>query len=282
MRLSAKITWGVVAGLAVCAALIWSAAYRAHPGVLTVSFLDIGQGDSIYIESPTGRRVLIDGGRDRTVLRELGAVVPWWNRSIDVVLATHPDADHVAGLVDVLQRYRVAYIFQPGIGVQTGPAESMLLSVAHEGAKEILARRGQVIDIGGGARLEILHPDRDVSHAETNDGCIVARLVYGATAFMLSCDAPRGVEKYLVAMGDDLHADVLKAGHHGSRTSSDPLFVGMVDPTYGVFSRGCDNTYGHPHKETIETFKQFGLEVHDTCKEGRVTFISDGATVRAQ
>lgn len=282
MRLSAQIVWGVVAVLALCAAIVWYAAFRTHTGVLTVSFLDVGQGDAIFIESPTGRQVLIDGGRDRSILREIGQSMPWWDRSIDVVVATHPDADHITGLVDVLQQYRVEYIFQPGIGKHTAQTESLLLSVAQEGSHEVIARRGQVIDLGGGARFEILHPDRDVETVEANDGCIVGRVVYGATAFMLSCDAPRGVEKYLVALGDDLRADVLKAGHHGSRTSSDPLFVGMVSPVYGVFSRGCENSYGHPHQETVETFKRSELDVHDTCTEGRVTFISDAATVRVQ
>jgi competence protein ComEC len=279
MQRNAQIIWGSVGILAVVAVLVWSAAWRAHPGVLTVSFLDIGQGDSIFIESPTGRQMLVDGGLDRTVLRELGSVMPWWDRSIDVVVATHPDADHISGLVDVLQRYRVSYIFQPGIGHNTSQAESLLSSVAQEGAQEMIARRGQIVDLGGGAYFEILHPDRDVATAETNEGCIVGRVVYGDTAFMLTCDAPIGVEQYLAALGTDLHADVLKAGHHGSRTSSSPLFVGLVSPQWGVFSRGCDNKYGHPHAETVAVFKKFGIPVVDTCTDGRVTFVSDGGAV---
>ena len=280
MRASVVI-WGMGTLFIAMVVMICSALTHARPGVLTVSFLDIGQGDSIFIESPTGRQMLVDGGPDRSVLRELGAVMSWFDKSIDVVVATHPDADHISGLIDVLERYKVGYIFQPGIGKKTTQAESLLSSVAQEGSREVIARRGQVIDLGGGARAEILHPDRDVETAETNEGCIVIRIVYGTTAFMLTCDAPLGVEKYLVALDfGSVRADVLKAGHHGSRTSSSALFVGMVAPTYGVFSRGCDNRYGHPHEEAVEVFKMFSVEMHDTCSEGRVTFVSDGNVVR--
>jgi competence protein ComEC len=224
--------------------------------------------------------MLIDGGPDRSVLRELSAVMPWYDKSIDVVVATHPDADHVSGLVDVLQRYSVSYIVYPDIGKSTTQAESMLASVSRERAREVVARRGQVIDLGGGVRIEILHPDRTVVTAETNEACIVARVVYGKTAFLLPCDAPQGVEKYLVALDpQSVRADVLKAGHHGSRTSSAALFVGTVSPQHAVLSRGCNNRYGHPHKEVLETFTQFNVKTHDTCTEGRVQFISNGAEV---
>ncbi len=267
--------------LAAGAAFIWLAVSHAdRQGHLTVSFLDVGQGDAIFIDAPSGRQVLVDGGPDRSVLRELSKVMPWWDRSIDVVIATHPDADHISGLVDVLQRYRVHYIFQPGVEKNTGPAESMLLSVAKEGAHEIIARRGQIIDLGEGAYIEILFPDRDVSNVETNTASIVARLVYGDTAFMLTGDSPIAIEKYLVQLdGKALASNFLKAGHHGSRTSSSALFVGFVSPEYAVFSRGCDNSYGHPHEEVVELFKRFEIQTHDTCEEGTVTLVSDGQNV---
>lgn len=288
MQRSALVQGAALVVLAVGTALIWSAVSHAdRQGHLTVSFLDVGQGDAIFIDAPSGRQVLIDGGRDRSVLRELAHVMPWWDRSIDVVIATHPDADHISGLVDVLQRYRVHYIFQPGVEKNTGPAESMLLSVAKEGANEIIARRGQIIDLGSPstgsglrAYLEILFPDRDVSDVETNTASIVARLIYGDTAFMLTGDSPIAIEEYLVSIdGKNLQADVLKAGHHGSDTSSSPLFLGFVNPKFGVFSRGCDNSYGHPHEEVVEVFKRFEIQTFDTCEEGTVTFISDGENV---
>jgi len=152
--------------------------------------------------------------------------------------------------------------------------------VADEDAREIIAMRGQVVDLGKGARLEILSPDRPVPRVDTNDGCVVVRLVYGATAFMLPCDAPQSIENYLVTLGTStLKSNVLKAGHHGSKTSSSAFFLGYVAPEYGVFSRGCDNKYGHPAQQTIDTFARFDIPTLDTCKDGTVTFVSDGKTV---
>lgn len=276
-----------------CAALVIVTACIAHAvvreereGILTISFLDVGQGDAIFIDTPSGRQVLIDGGPNRAVLHELSKVMPWYDRSIDVVIATHPDADHVTGLVDVLQRYRVDYIMEPGVQHDTPQAESMLKAVANEGAQLILARRGQIVDLGSGspqaarAYLEILFPDRDTNNWETNTASIVARLVYGNTAFMLTGDSPEAIEKYLVQLdGKALSANVLKAGHHGSRTSSSLLFVGFVGPEYAVFSRGCENTYGHPHAKVVETFARLNVKTLDTCEEGTVSFTSDGTSV---
>ena len=280
MQSSTKVLGITLAILLVLVLVIWQSVFASEKEVLTVSFLDVGQGDSIFIQSPSGRQVLVDGGPDRSVLRELGKILPWWDRSIDVVIATHPDADHVSGLVDALQRYTVSYIFEPGVKADTPQAESMLKSIANEDAEYVLARRGQIIDLGSGAYLEILFPDRDVNDLETNTASIVARLVYGDTSFMLTGDSPNEIEKYLATLdGVALKSNVLKAGHHGSRTSSSLLFVGFVDPDYVVLSRGCDNTYGHPHQEVVDVFARFEVTVLDTCEEGTVTLTSDGHTV---
>lgn len=274
----------VIVFLLVAAIGVWSVVFEMErPHALEVHILNVGQGDAILIESPTRKRVLIDGGRDRAVLRELSSVLPWWDRRIDVVIATHPDGDHVGGLFEVLKRYEVAYILHSGVAHDTPQTESLLSAIAHEkssGAKEMLARRGQYLDLGGGARLTILFPDRDVSQVETNTASVVARLTYGETAFMFTGDAPQSIEEYLVLLdGENLHADVLKAGHHGSNTSSALSFVGYVSPEWGVFSRGCENSYGHPHQEVVDLFARFDIETKDTCKDGRVTFVSDGKEV---
>lgn len=263
---------------------VWGALIEVErPRGLRVHFLNVGQGDAILVESPSRKKMLIDGGRDRAVLRELSAVLPWWERTIDVVLATHPDADHVGGLFEVLKRYKVHLILQSGVQHDTPQVESLMAMIAREksnGAQEVLARRGQVVDLGGGVLVEILFPDRDVSSLETNTASIVARVVYGDTAFMLTGDAPQRIEEYLVLLdGERLDADVLKAGHHGSNTSSALAFVGYVSPRWGVFSRGCENSYGHPHQEVVTLFERFSIETRDTCLDGRVTFTSDGRTV---
>ena len=286
MRRSALVSGIVVLILFALAIGIWYAVISEdRGGKLTVSFLNVGQGDAIFIDAPSGRQALIDGGRGRGVLRELARASPWWDRSIDVVVATHPDLDHIGGLPDVLARYRVGLVMRSSV-LDEGSADSAAFDAAadaeaKQGAALLVAKRGQIIDLGGGASMEVLYPDRDVSGVETNAGSIVARLVYGETAFMLTGDAPQAIEEYLALLdGKELHSNVLKAGHHGSKTSSSELFIGFVSPEYAVFSRGGDNSYGHPHAEVVALFKRFEIPALDTCKDGAITFVSDGTTVR--
>src|SRR3989344_8074982 len=284
MRRSVKITVYAILALLLLSACIWYAVIReSRRELLTVSFLNIGQGDSIFIEAPSGRQALIDGGPSGIVLRELSKFIPWYDRTIDVVIPTHPDADHIGGLVDVLPRYKIGTIVHSDMEGDTATAKALAEGIAREGARQVIARRGQLIDLGGGAYLEILFPGRSGKNVETNTGCVVARLVYGKTSFMLSCDAPKEIENYLIRLdGADLHSDVLKAGHHGSKNSSSELFVGFVNPAYGVFSRGCNNKYGHPAPEIVALFERFGIPTGDTCKDGTITFVSDGNTVTLQ
>ncbi len=281
MRRSVKISLHAILALLFLTACIWYAVIQeSRNGLLTVSFLNVGQGDSIFIVAPSGRQTLIDGGANSIVLRALSKVIPWYDRTIDVVIPTHPDADHIGGLVDVLQRYKVGTIVHSDVEGDTATAKALVDATAKEDAVKVTARRGQIINLGGGAYLEVLFPDRSVTHVETNTACVVTRLVYGKTSFMLSCDAPKEIENYLVRLdGADLHSDVLKTGHHGSKNSSSELFVGFVNPTYGVFSRGCKNKYGHPAPEVVALFERFGIPTSDTCKDGTITFVSDGQTV---
>jgi competence protein ComEC len=283
MRRSSFVLGLAILVLCVVALGIWYAAMREdRRGLLTVSFLNIGQGDAIFIDAPSGRQVLIDGGKGSTVVRELGQVMPWYDRSLDVVVGTHPDADHIGGLPDVLARYDISTIIRSSVEDSGADQTAFLRAISSEKkAKALIAARGQIVDLGKGAYLEILFPDRPVSSIETNTGSIVARLVYGDTSFMLTGDSPQTIEEYLVSLdGSSLKSDVLKAGHHGSRTSSAVSFVGYVAPAYAVFSRGCGNSYGHPHTEVAELFTRFGIPTRDTCKDGTITFVSDGREVR--
>lgn len=253
---------------------------------LTVSFLNVGQGDAILIEGPTGVQVLVDGGPGAAVLRELGAQLPFFDRSIDAIVATHPDADHVTGLIDVLGRYEVGTILENGDSSDTRAWASFATARDQEvasGAADIIAKRGMriLLNSTGTAYADVLYPDRDVAEIkESNDGSIILHVVYGATSFMLTGDAPADIEDHLITIyGSNLASDVLKAGHHGSQYSSTPEFLAAVAPQYGVFSRGCENRYGHPAPRVSELFASLHIPIFDTCLDGTVTFHSDGQTL---
>lgn len=250
------------------------------PELLCVVFLDVGQGDAIFIQSPAGVQLLVDTGRDQSVLRGLGDVMDWGDRKIDHLLLTHPDADHIGGAVDILERFLVSQVIRTENESDTALWKATERQIEVEGAKVTMARRGQVFDLGGGVKLEILFPDIDPTEMESNTASIVARLIYGDTAFMLTGDSPKAIEEYLVLVeGEHLKSDVLKAGHHGSRTSTAELFLAEVDPEYAVISAGADNSYGHPHVEVTDLLFNYGVETYSTAESGNVVFWSDGNSV---
>lgn len=269
----------LLAALALANLLVWSAAF--HERALSVSFLDVGQGDAIFIEGPTGVQILVDGGANAAVLRELGRRLSFFDRSIDAVVATHPDADHIGGLSDVLTRYDVGVFFESGVEHDTGAVAALEAALEKESAPRILARRGMRLLLGRGAYADVLYPDRDVSKvSDTNAGSIVLRVVYGENEFILTGDAPKTIEQNLATVyGSALESDVLKAGHHGSKTSSLESFVRAVNPQYVVYSRGCDNRYGHPAPEITALFQRLSIPALDTCKSGTITFRSNGRTL---
>lgn len=259
---------------------------------LTVTFLNIGQGDAILIDSPTGNQLLIDSGTGRAILRELGRVMPFYDKKIDVLLATHPDADHIGGLSDVFKKYKTEIFVESGVEADTSIYKELKKIVETEtvesGVKIIKARRGMIIDLGGGALLEILFPDRDPAGLETNTASVVARLTYGESEFLLTGDSPSSIEKYLVSLEDahqgdfSLKSDVLKAGHHGSRTSTSLGFIQAVSPEYVVISAGKNNKYNHPHQEVIDILNNAKIKILRTDQVGRITFESDGENLRVK
>ncbi len=246
---------------------------------MRVVFLNVGQGDAIYIRAPSGNDMLIDSGpRDRSVLRELGAVMPWNDSDLDVILETHADADHIGGFPDTLKRFKVGALIESGNHSKTNTIDALIEEIVFEKKiPEVIAKAGMKIDLGDGVIFEILFPDKNVVGWETNKSSIVGILSYGDRKFLFTGDSPTQIENYLGSLNENgLEADVLKPGHHGSKTSSSQYFLNAVKPEYAVISAGKNNRYGHPAPEIISRLKAQDIEIFQTAINGRVEFKTNG------
>jgi competence protein ComEC len=269
---------------------VWIALVQKRPSnLLRVYFLDVGQGDAIFIDSPTHRRILLDGGVNRKVLTELGKILPYGDRRIDVLIESHPDKDHIGGLPDVVNRYNIGLFLEPGVESENAVDDELRARVQAKKIPHLLARRGIVIDLGDETKLLILFPNQNVSTWETNDASIVAKLIYKNKSFLLTGDSTKKAEYILLGLATStLQSTVLKAGHHGSRTSTSLPYVQVVNPEYAVISAGRDNTYGHPHKEVLDVLKKVGTEILLTetigglIGKGTIQFETDGETLKVK
>ena len=204
-----------------------------------------------------------------------------FDRSIDMVVATHPDADHIGGLTSVINRYQASLFLESGNESETMIYLSLEGALTKKDTVRMLARRGMSFDLGNGAILKVLFPDRDVSKLESNTASIVLMLQHGNNSFILTGDSPSSIEKYLGSIfGPALKSNVLKAGHHGSNTSTSLEFLNFVAPSYSIISAGADNRYGHPHKDVLTRLESFGSEIMETAKLGSIVFFSDGLKLK--
>lgn len=261
--------------------LVWYALfYYESRQDLLVDFFDIGQGDAVFIEIPNGIQVLIDGGPDDKVVSKLGEVMPFWDKSIDLVILTHPEKDHITGLLAVLKRYKIDYAVWPNTAKESAEYKEWLELVAEQKAKVVHPYSGMRITLGSRAYLDILAPFIDKSGkiiGSRNNVGIVGKLVYSKKSFLFTADVERQVENRLVYQFlPGLDADVLKVGHHGSRTSSTDEFIRAVSPDVAVISVGKDNRYGHPHKEVVDRLKKYGTKIFRTDINGDIILHTDG------
>ncbi|HRH31172.1 MAG TPA: ComEC/Rec2 family competence protein [Candidatus Paceibacterota bacterium] len=259
--------------------------------LLQVSFLDVGQGDAIYIKAPNGNDMLIDGGKTSASLsKKLKTAMSSGDTSIDVILETHPDADHIGGLPMLIENYSVGQFIEPGISSGSKLYGTLLSAISSRKVPHVIARTGMkiVLDQERGIAFTVLAPASIYKGQDTNDASIVGILSYGEQSFMLTGDAGVPTEnEMLKSIADekikgvsiDISADVLKLGHHGSRTSSSEAFLKAVHPSTAIVSAGCDNSYGHPHKEVVDRVMQMKILTFSTCESGTITFMTDGVTM---
>ena len=283
-RLGFSPKW-LVLPLLIAAILVWSAALTLPDDRLHVSFLDAGQGDAILIQTPDGQDVLIDGGPDpQAVTLELSEKLPFWDRTIDLVVCTHAHADHVTGLVEVLQRYGVRQVLEPGIPYETPIYQEWLRLIEIKGIEYNIARARQEIELGNGIRLEVLNPPESLFEGtgyDVDNNGVVLRLSWGQISFLSVSDVGEEVELELIQQRSDLRSTVLKVAHHGSDTSTSRQFLAAVDPELAVICVGVDNSFGHPNSEVVvRLVDAVGRDsVYRTDEDGTIEFITDGESL---
>ena len=268
-----KLVFGYLATLFFINILVWTAVYnlnRHH--FLEVIFFNVGQGDAIFIQTPQLHQIIIDGGPDSTILEKLAKEMPLWDRTIDLIILTHPESDHLAGLIEVLKRYRVENILWTGIIRDTAEYKEWLKLIEKEKAKIFISKIGQKVSVKE-TILEILYPTeslKDKNFKDSNNTSIVAKLFFGNNSFLFTGDIYNSVENKLIKEEINLDSDILKIGHHGSKTSTDLDYVKASSPDYAVISLGADNSYGHPHQNVIQLFEKLGIKYFVTAEEGRI------------
>jgi competence protein ComEC len=268
--------------LAVFAFSTYSSA-QEKDGLLKVYFFDVGQGDAIFIETPNGNQVLIDGGPDNKILQELAGVMPFYDREIDIVVDTHPHADHIAGLIKVLERYGVKNILQAKEDYNSPVVPAWLDAVKNEKANEIEAIAGKIIELGNGVVLKIIYPKESLEGQTVknpNNSSVVMVLDYKETEILLVGDIEAKIEKEL--LNDNISADILKIGHHGSKTSTTANFLERVGPQVAFIEVGSKNKFGHPAFEVIQRLEKNGIKYYRTDLDGHMEVITDGETFQVK
>ena len=280
-RLGFSMKW-LVLPLLVVAILVWAVALTTPDGKLHVSFLDVGQGDAVLIQTPNGQNILIDGGPDpQKINLELSKKLPFWDRTIDLVVCTQPQADHVTGLVDVLQRYKVKQVLESGVSYNSSIYQEWLRLVEDKGIEYNIARAGQEIDLGGGITMKILNPPPEFfqgTSCDVDNNGVVLKLTWHKVSFLFTADIREEAEFELIVQRANLKSTVLKIAHHGSETSTSQQFLAAVDPELAVISVGADNRFGHPSPEVVERLiDRLGEDnVYRTDDDGTIEFITDG------
>lgn len=268
----------VIGALALLAILAWTAALQMPDGRLHVVFFDVGQGDAIFIQCPGGQQILVDGGPSpAALLSQLGGQMPFWDRSLDLVILTHPQDDHLTGLLEVLSRYDVKQVIDSGQQCDGALCQEWQELIGERAIACRRAEAGMRINVGGEVQLDVLHPPSRLlagTTSDINNNSIAARLTYGRFTLLLGGDVQQDAERVLLASDQPLESLVLKLPHHGADTSLGLPFLQAVDPQMAIISVGTDNYFGHPSEATLAKLQD--VPTYRTDQQGTIQIVSDG------
>lgn len=249
-----------------------------RPQFVSVNFLDVGQGDSIYIRLPDGVSMLIDGGPDNHLLDALGNVMPWWDHSIDYVIISHPDRDHFAGLLGVAEKYDVGAVLYNG-DAGDWYFDMLLAEFRTRGAKITVFHQGDALAFRGGVTMRFVWPPVGYAGEDKNGRSLTALLSWRDSDFLFTGDMPQREEEIMLRAEQLQQIEVLKVGHHGSKNSTGEKLLAAILPVYCVISAGVDNSYGHPAPVVLKRLADAKCRILETMRSGTITLQTDGFRV---
>ena len=253
------------------------AGMKSDGGNLTVSYIDVGQGDATLI-SKGNFHMLIDAGKNEKGTEVVSYLKSKNISTIDIVVGTHPDSDHIGGVDDVLDNFKVKTVYLPEMGKATKTYREVEAALKRSGKKDKMPEIGRNYTYDGNVVVRFLGPVKQ-SH-DANNNSLVVQLAYGRNRFLFMGDAEEKEERDIVKQQYDLECDVLKVGHHGSGKSTSDAFLSLADPSYAVISCGKNNSYGHPHAEVLSRLSEDDVQIYRTDTMGTVEAVSDGSLVR--
>ncbi|HCL4453011.1 TPA: MBL fold metallo-hydrolase [Clostridium botulinum] len=245
---------------------------------LKVHYIDVGQGDSILVQTKD-KNILIDAGTRKSSDSLISYLKKQHIKKLDYVIATHPHEDHIGGMPKVIEEFEISNFYAPKKTANTKIFKDMILQLKKKNLKINVVKKGISLDLSNNSSLDFLAPVKD-NYENTNDSSAVVKLTHGNTKFLFTGDAEKTSEKDILNSNEDLSSNVLKIGHHGSHSSSSKEFLDKIDPKIAIISCGKNNDYGHPHKETMKELNKRNIEVYRTDIDGNIVLTSDGENIK--
>jgi len=248
-------------------------------GLIVLSVLDVGQGDAIFVRTPDNVSVLVDGGPGDNILQSLGPVTGFFNRKIDLLILTHPDADHLEGLIPVLRRFKVKAVLRTDSVKESAAFAKFEELIRQNNVQDIKIYQGDIVKLGAASDLYVLWPPRgELNQSKPNESSLVAELAHGNYEFLLTGDIGSATESKILASvkPEFIEAEVIKVAHHGSKYSSSLPFLQLARPRVAAVSAGQNNLYGHPTPEVLARLQEVGAQILRTDLSGSIKFLIGG------